>query len=1046
MKAELERDKYFISQSEYTKIHGPKTIVFYHMGTFYEAYSNNIQGYQKLGELEEILGIKYIRNLATGDLKTDTKPNQFGIPCVSMKKNMAILLENGYTIVIFDQERVKTGKKFNRVFAGVYTSSINIDEDKPLSPPKYLMTLYATAEPQLRTKITLVAVGVTIIDISTGYNIIHEFHSSESEQTYAVEETNRLLTLYMPSELVVYFQTASTDCTIADKFKKDLQTKDISTLKFFIAIKNKPDPADTLGLYCSDIHKISYQNNILSETFRLAYQSNISKNNSPIEILDIVDKIWGRISYIMMIVYINIHNSILLKNLTKPDIFTYDKHLSLGNDAIGQLEIISTKSYGTTNKKIESLFDIINKTVTPMGNRYLLRELSNPYSQELKSVMIDRYDMIEELITDDLCDKIHGNLKWIGDLERLHRLMAIGKLTPFMWFKLNSYYVHIQSILNDLADTTHVIKKISKSTIQQFNKFVAECQKIYDFDITPIVDDFRSKFVDCNIHNKHYLRKNIYPDLELIQTEINNIFDEIDAIAVFCTQNINKTITKPTKSTKSTKPTKKIVEKVYTDKDGFALLLSKTNALILKRQIKTTYGKKSFKIGTTHGNIKLSLSDMVFKHNTNGTKISLEQILNNCKDTINGRSHVMNNLANEYFIDNVSRYYDTYWSVLNKVTKFISFVDFITSGALVAKAYSYCKPIIPSRQNKPSYIMASQLRHPIVEKLCVDTEYVPNDIKLGNIDKANGMLLFAVNTVGKSSLMKSVGIAIILAQIGWYVPASEFVFEPYMALYARINANDDIHNGKSTYSLEMTEIKSIMKRCTKQGLNTLVIGDEVCKGTNPTEATALVIAILKKLISLKTTFIFSSHLREVATYVDIVSCEYIHIYHLTADYDKKLRCYVYHRKLTPGAGPINYAIQIAEHLLDDPDLVNDAYAIQKNISGHKIIDKTSNYNTDLYMKQCKICHYRQTTFNHKELDTHHIIHQSKCDPDGKLSNKPHWHKDDLSNLVALCKKCHVKVHSNYITITGWSDTSIGPMLVWSYNTRKYCDDLVKHIT
>ncbi len=177
-------------------------------------------------------------------------------------------------------------------------------------------------------------------------------------------------------------------------------------------------------------------------------------------------------------------------------------------------------------------------------------------------------------------------------------------------------------------------------------------------------------------------------------------------------------------------------------------------------------------------------------------------------------------LIKKRFIDSMVRFYTENKLMLNQITSFIAELDFLVSGAIVADKYSYCKPTIPStNESVPSYLNATKLRHAIIERLSEEIAYIPNDIILGNIpvesDKqvnANGILLYGLNSCGKSTLMKSIGIAVILAQIGYYVPAEKFVYEPYLALYARITGNDNIFKGLSSFALEMTELDSILKR------------------------------------------------------------------------------------------------------------------------------------------------------------------------------------------------------------------------------------------
>ena len=185
-----------------------------------------------------------------------------------------------------------------------------------------------------------------------------------------------------------------------------------------------------------------------------------------------------------------------------------------------------------------------------------------------------------------------------------------------------------------------------------------------------------------------------------------------------------------------------------------------------------------------------------------------------------------NNLAKEIkeaFYFELKNIYEQYGECFELFSKKISFIDFIVSGSLTAHKNGYCKPIIENYAN--SFIDVEKLRHPIVELINDDTEYQPQSLTIGK-DK-NGILLYGINSSGKSTLMKSVGLNIIMAQIGYYTSASNFIFNPYENLFTRIVGNDNIFRGMSSFMVEMMELIAILKRNNNK---TLVLGDEICRG------------------------------------------------------------------------------------------------------------------------------------------------------------------------------------------------------------------------
>ena len=134
------------------------------------------------------------------------------------------------------------------------------------------------------------------------------------------------------------------------------------------------------------------------------------------------------------------------------------------------------------------------------------------------------------------------------------------------------------------------------------------------------------------------------------------------------------------------------------------------------------------------------------------------------------------------------------------------------------------------------------MRHPLIEQLLTDELYVPNDVKFDENNK--GVLLFGTNAVGKSSFIKALGISVIMAQAGFFAPASKFGSTPFKQIFTRIIGNDNIFKGLSTFAVEMLEFKNIIDNVCE---NSLVLGDELCSGTETDSAISIVLAGINTL-------------------------------------------------------------------------------------------------------------------------------------------------------------------------------------------------------
>ena len=339
------------------------------------------------------------------------------------------------------------------------------------------------------------------------------------------------------------------------------------------------------------------------------------------------------------------------------------------------------------------------------------------------------------------------------------------------------------------------------------------------------------------------------------------------------------------------------------------------------------------------------------------------------------------------------------------INNFITNIDYINSCAKLAVKYNYVRPKLV--ENKYGYIKADKLRHPIIERI-IDHEYIPHDIEIGNND-LKGILLYGLNASGKSCLMKTIGLSVIMAQAGLFVPATNFTFTPYTSLYTRITGEDNMFKGLSSFSLEMMEINAILKRANR---TTLVIGDEVCRGTEHISGNAIVATTILKLVEKKATFIFATHLHELINLTDIKKLTNVKAYHLAVRHDVEKDMLIYDRQLQPGSGEQIYGIIVAKYIIHDRDFIDMANKIKNelmNTSESIIPNKQSRYNKEVYVSECYIC--KKT----EELETHHIKHQKDCHK-GFSIEKPHIKKNQVSNLVVLCDNCHDDVHSNKIKL------------------------------
>jgi DNA mismatch repair protein MutS len=345
----------------------------------------------------------------------------------------------------------------------------------------------------------------------------------------------------------------------------------------------------------------------------------------------------------------------------------------------------------------------------------------------------------------------------------------------------------------------------------------------------------------------------------------------------------------------------------------------------------------------------------------------------------------------------------------------VEFIDFINSGYILYKKRDYIRPKLCQFNN--SFISIEKMRHPIVEQI-IDGQYKSHNVVLGKDIK--GILLYGLNSSGKSTIMKALGLNIILAQMGYYVPADKMEYKPYENLFCRISSYDNLFKGLSSFHLELNELDTILNRFNK---NTLILADEICRGTEHLSALIIVATLLTVLIKQDSSFISATHLHELVNIDDIKSNNKIVAKHIQVECDYVNNNLIYHRKLCDGSGPSEYGLDVATFLMKNKTFIQEAIKFRKKIKP-MIPLKTSRYNSNKIMDCCSSCGLIPTT-DQKSLETHHIIPQKDSNSNGFFKCVKGYHKNKITNLVNLCTTCHDDIDRGKLIIEGYSDTSSG---------------------
>ena len=948
--------------------YGENSIVLIMVGMFYEMYSlNDNKMGPNLNEIASMLNLLCTRkNKNTSEISI-ANPFMIGFPVHTLEKYVDILIKKyNYTVVIvdqFDNEMGKNAKKDRKVVDIISPATYITDTGDYRC--NYLMSVYLYKIKDRKTNQNKIYFACSLIELSIGKVLLYEDYNEDEKLLF--DNMYRTILKYKPKEIIFF----------GDDIDFDLVKKYVNLEN--ICFHNKIDT------YNHKFLDITYQNDLLQKVYK-----NIGMLN-PIEYIDLERHNELLISFVNLIEFAYSHNEKIIEKIHKPKFVENEKELILGYNLIKKLDVVSDD-----NSKYSSLLNILNASKTHIGKRNFEKCLLNPLTNV--DDINERYDNIELMLVkyksndNKLNDNeksskyvyeiVREKLKGICDLERFFRKIFLLKLHPQEFSQIYKSVLNYLEIFRDLQN----FKKLDK----KFEKFL---NKTHEDEIK-----FLIKFLEDNL-NMNEIEKYNYDNIngnifkKGIYTEVDKLQDELDSSINYFTETANN-------YNEISRDYNNFFKVDYNDTHGYHLQVTQNRFNIFKRNnqdiVKNITTKK---VSTTSSIYRIFLQDFT---KTNDNIISLKaKLKNKCTELY------------KTFCKNL---YENHTEIFNQIIYNIERVDYSTTCAYNSILYKYSKPIISTKSNKSakSFLDMKEVRHPIIEIINEEIKYIANDVKLGK-DNQDGILLYGMNSSGKSSLMKSIGLNIIMAQAGMYVPCKRMEYYPYNKIYSRIPGGDDLFRGQSTFVAEISEIRNILKSADSK---TLVIGDELCSGTETHSATAIVSAGILDLINKNSSFIFATHLHELADIDKIKNIEKLSIKHLSVEYIEDTNTIKFDRKLKEGSGQSIYGLEVCRSLDLDDDFMKMATNIRHEIMGTKYLlkNKKSKYNSKVIMDKCKICNKNNAT------ETHHIRFQRDADENGFID---HFHKNKKFNLIGLCEECHNKVHNEELEICEAIQTTNG---------------------
>ena len=972
--------EYFELTKKYQEEYGPNTILLMQVGAFFEVYGK-FDVEQQIIVSSKITDFSQICELNIVDKNTCVGKHNVvmaGFKDVMIEKYLRKIQDAGFTAVVYTQD--ENAKNTSRSLAGIFSPGTYFQPDSPNLTNSITCIWVQLVDNKVLLKGKYVVVGVANIDIYTGKTTLFQFKETYANNPTTYDELERFISVYNPSEVLLITNLPN---------EREMDAI-INYAGIGSSLVHKIHVCDdnTYTTRVKNCEKQPYQKEVLSTFYQIdhfdVFLQNFYENHIATQ------------AFCFLLDFVYQHNPQLVHKIAEPVFDNGTDRLTLANHSLKQLNIIND---GTVkSSKLSSVADLLNHCLTPMGRRQFTNHLLNPICNAI--ALTREYTITDHLLQPSnvsFCGQLKTKLALVKDLAKFERQLFLKKITPKSVFTLHSSINEIRGIfalaqqdttlmeyLSHFDPMVHQVGEICHTLTAFIEKHVdlalaKDLDQLQQFDV-----NFIRAGVDLELDNKTFTLEESEAKLESVRECLCRLIEQ--------------------KEKKTAKDYVKIHE---TDKNNYSLISTARRCKLLqealspKEHIETLYTSK----GVTFP-LNLAKSRFSFeKQSASNNYIVNDWVKNLCNSISSSKLSMKDLICVVYnrFIEQVSGFQDQ----LECIIQFVTRIDVLYAKAHIARQYNYCKPVIVDNADK-AFVDAKGLRHCLIERFQLEELYVTNDVVLGN-GATDGILLYGTNAVGKTTLIRALGIAVIMAQAGLYVPCSSFQFHPYKQLFTRIIGNDNIFKGLSTFEVEMSELRTILRLMDK---NSLVLGDELCSGTETVSATSIFVAGIQKLHACNSSFIFATHLHEIVDYDEIVSLQNVHLKHMEVKYDREKDMLVYDRKLKDGSGTSLYGLEVCKSLNlpnDFLEMANDI-RLKYNPDGRSLLSlKQSRYNAGKLMSTCEQCG------KHAGTEVHHLQHQADADERGIITaDNSVFHKNNLANLMTLCESCHDELHKTNV--------------------------------
>ena len=544
-----------------------------------------------------------------------------------------------------------------------------------------------------------------------------------------------------------------------------------------------------------------------------------------------------------------------LDHINTIKIYNTTRYMALDINARRNLEI--TEKMRDKSKK-GTLLWVLDKTSTSMGGRLLRRWLNDPLID--RKEINDRLDAVEELkdsiiLRGDVVDA----LKKVYDIERLAGKISYGNAN-------GRDMISLKNSVKQLPEIKKVLSTTGAGLLKEIYENIDTLDDIYEIIEKSIVDEPPIGVKDGGIIKIGYDPE--IDKLKLATTEGKKWILELEA-----------------------------KEREQTGIKG------------LKVGFNKVFG---YFIEVTKSNLSMVPDRYVRKQTLTNCERYITEELKNLENQILGAEERVVTLEYNAFCE-IRSSIEKQIQRIQKTATLVSTLDVLVSFATVAEDMNYVKPEV----DNGGVIDIKEGRHPVIEKMISNSNFVPNDTYLD--EEGNRLaIITGPNMAGKSTYMRQVALITLMAQVGSFVPASYAKIGVVDKIFTRVGASDDLSMGQSTFMVEMMEVATILKEATE---NSLVILDEIGRGTSTYDGLSIAWAVAefiadKEKCGAKT--LFATHYHELTE----LEGKLHNVNNYCIAVKEKGDDIVFLRKIVRGGADKSYGIQVAK-LAGVPDSVLD---------------------------------------------------------------------------------------------------------------------------